>query len=161
MKIGLAADNFRVLLLKRGSFKLAVYLLEAAEVGRMTSYTSRRTENPLLLGSMVLHGKSIPVIDPLPIFTDEKLEAKGGMFIAIRCTPLIVIYVDEVLELLELKAEDVFDIGLKKDGGDGFSSNFIKSEICIDGEAISFLDVKKLASLTNKETVSLESNEHE
>lgn len=89
------ARHERALLLDRGGSRFCVKLSEVSEVGRVSRLARTRHAHEAVLGTLVLHGASVPVVDvAYAIGAVSERAEEVRMFVATRSQPVVCLAAD-------------------------------------------------------------------
>ena len=90
-----------LLLIRRAEAILCVALRDTTEVGRLDSGFANSISQTGLIGSIILHGANLPLLDPLVLLDEACFKPKpyleSAMFIASRTCPIVGLVCDELL----------------------------------------------------------------
>lgn len=132
----------RVLLMTitRGDARFCIRLGDVSEVGRLVRLTRMDGTHDAVLGWMVLHGETVPVIDAaVAIGAVREPRADPRMFAATRTQPLACIAFDEIVGKHE---------GDEKHAGQ-HSHELIHGLVAKGGQSLPVIDIPTIARLAN------------
>ena len=133
-------EHARLMLVARGDAKLCLRLCDVAEVGKIVHLARMHGPHEAFLGSTVLHGWSVPVIDVA--FAIGAVPEKAGepqMFVATQTQPAVCIVVDEIL-------------GMRRRGKEGAPERphqLVRELVTMDGQSLPMIDVSAVAGLVD------------
>ena len=134
------AEHALLMLVARGDARLCLRLCDVAEVGKIVYLARMHGADEAFLGSTVLHGWSVPVIDVA--FAIGAVPEKAGdpqMFVATQTQPAVCIMVDKIL-------------GMRRRGKEGAPERpheLVRELVTMDGQSLPMIDVSAVAGLVD------------
>lgn len=123
----------------RGDAKLCFRLSEVLETGRTIGVSPLNGPTKAYIGSMVLHGAPVPVIDvAFAIGAVPELSMSPPMFVATRTNEVVCIAVDEIVGIF--KSIDVTSLERPHELVFGF--------VMVEGQSLPLIDVLAVSKLT-------------
>ncbi len=130
----------RLMVVARADAKFCIGIGDASEVGRIIHLTRMDGPHKAFLGTMVLHGCSVPVIDvAAAIGAAPETADKPRMFVAVQTDPAVCIAIDEVLTM-------------RKRGEEGAREGpheLVQELVTMDGQSLPVIDVSAVARLVD------------
>lgn len=126
----------RVLVLTRGGARICVELSTVSEVGRIPRLTRTRHAHEAVLGTLVLHGASVPVADvAYAVGAVSERAEEAPMFVATRSQPVVCFAADECEGIQSLEC-----------GGAQWRTHEMISEwLVLHGESLPVIDAAAVA----------------
>ena len=134
------AEHARLIVAARGDAKFCFRLGDVSEVGKIVQLARMAGPHEAYLGSTVLHGWSVPVIDVA--FAIGAVPEKAGepqMFVATQTQPAVCIVVDEILGM---RRRD-------KEGAPERPHELVRELVTMDGQSLPMIDVSAVAGLVH------------
>ena len=139
------AERARLIVVARGNARFCLRIRDVSEVGRIIHLARMDGPHKSFLGSMVLHGWSVPVIDvAAAIGAAPEIADEPRMFVAVQADPAVCIAVDEVLAMREQS----------EGGARAGPHELIRELVTMDGQSLPIIDVLAVARLVDSAAVT-------
>ena len=130
----------RLMVVARADARFCIRIRDASEVGRIIHLTRMDGHHKAFLGTTVLHGCSVPVIDvAAAIGAAPETADMPRMFVAVQTDPAVCIAVDEVLAMRERGEE----------GAREGPHELVQELVTMDGQSLPVIDVSAVARLVD------------